>query len=233
MKINKRFWFIRKILHRNRTDPVFHARFMLYRGAVINLCFALYKMIMGIVLSSGWLMSVAGYYGILTVLKYFVIRQDIQNIRYKNCQNQAAQWRMYRNTGYMMLLLNIGLVSIMGYVLFGNRSFSYPGFLIYAMAVFTFYRITAAIVRFLKDRKKAEPVFGAARMIDISFAVIAVFVLQTAMFSSFSPDMDVRLPNFITGISATLIVTGIAISMVITGVRNGKYKKGINTYIKK
>ena len=97
---------------------------------------------------------------------------------------------------------------------------SYPGILIFAIAAYTFYRITMTIVRLLRAKKGTDPLFAAAAFIDCSFAVTSMFTLQTAMFASFSPELDVRLPNILTGTGVVILITGLSGYMILHGGRN-------------
>ena len=92
--------------------------------------------------------------------------------------------------------------------------------IIFAIAAYTFYRIGIAVVRILKNRKRKDILFSAARAIDFCFAVTSMFTLQTAMFSSFAIGMDTVIPNIITGTAAAVIVTVISLYMLMTSRNN-------------
>lgn len=103
-------------------------------------------------------------------------------------------------------------------VVLRDQKFSYPGVLIYAMAFYAFYCIIVALWRIAKE-KTGSPLFKAAGAIDLSFAVTAMFTLQTAMYGAFSPERNVRLQNFIGWLTVAAVVTGIAVYMIVHGSR--------------
>ncbi len=200
---------------RSREDPAFSARLSLYRGMAVNILYAAFKLVTGIRFRSEWLIAIAVYYGILILLKYTLIRQDLRFLRMDNNPDLLTEWKTCRRVGWLMLLLNVGLSGITVQVISRNRSYAYPGSAIFAMAAYSFYRIIIAVIRAMRSRHRLGPIFSAARIIDVSFAVTAMFTLQTAMFASFAGGADVRIPNFITGTAVALIVTAIAVSMII------------------
>lgn len=59
----------------------------------------------------------------------------------------------------------------------------------------------------------------AAGAVDASVAAVALFALQTAMLSAFTPGVDARVPNIALGTAVVLVVAGIALSMVCRGNR--------------
>ena len=208
-------WLIRSY----REDAVFKSRVILYRGMLLHCLYALLKLVTGLATQSPWFISIAIYYGVLTVLKTGLIRQDLLRLR-DGLSDERPLWESYRRTGCLMLLLNLALSGITFQVVRDSKSYSYPGILIFAIAAYTFYRITMTIVRLLRARKGTDPLFAAAAFIDCSFAVTSMFTLQTAMFASFSPELDVRLPNILTGTGVVILITGLSGYMILHGGRN-------------
>jgi len=208
-------------MHRYYTNQLFRSRVILYRGVLINTAYALFKFVTGIWYKSTWLIAIAVFFMILTAIKATLVYQDTLIRKNKRAVETLMEWNDYRRTGWLMLLLNIGLTAINIHVIMQGQKYSYPGVLIYAMAFYAFYRLTVAIVRVVKGRG-GSPLFKAARAIDFSFAVTAMFTLQTAMYNAFSPERDVTFQNAIGGAVTALIVNAIAIYMIIQGSRQLK-----------
>ena len=206
-----------RYIRRYYEDKEFNARITLYWGMILNVLYAAFKLVTGVYYWSEWLIAIAAYYGILILIKYTLARQDLRSVRENRALDEIAQWRLYRRVGALMLLMNVGLSGIVVQVVGQNKSFSYPGMVILIMAVYSFYRITIAITRLLKDRENRSPIFSAAKVIDVSFAVTAMFTLQTAMFASFAKDFDTRGPNIITGTAVAVIITTLAVIMIARG----------------
>lgn len=93
---------------------------------------------------------------------------------------------------------------------------SYPGFLIYAVAAYTFYKIILSIINLVKVRKFKSPLLMAIRDIGYIDACVSVLSLQTAMFASFGSEQEsfIKLMNGATGSVVCLLVLGIGIYSV-------------------
>lgn len=219
---------VRALLMRNKyvrryyENKELNARVSLYWGLIINIFYAVFKLSTGLYYRSEWMIAIAVYYGILILLKYMLVHYDIRLLRNKTDNDELRDWTLYRRIGWLMLLINIGLSGIVAQVVAQNRSYSYPGTIIFAVAAYSFYRIVIAVIHLLKDRKNRNPVFSAAKIIDFSFAVTAMFTLQTAMFASFAEGLDVRIPNIITGTAVALIITALAVIMIAKATRKIK-----------
>lgn len=204
-----------RYVRRYYEDAVFNARVSLYRGMLINILYAAFKLVTGICFRSEWFIAIAVYYGILITLKFTLVHQDLRFLRRNTAPDERTQWKSYRRIGWLMLLMNVGLSGITVQVVAHSRSYSYPGTIIFVMAAYSFYRIVIAVTRLWKDRESRSPIFSAARVIDVSFAVTAMFTLQTAMFASFAKELDTRMPNIITGTATALIITALAVIMIV------------------
>ena len=199
-------------------DALFNARVTLYLGLAVNFLYAVFKLAAGLYFRSEWFAAIGVYYGILALLKFTLVYQDLRAFRRNTTPGERKEWRSYGRIGWLMLLMDVGLSGITVQVVKLNKSFSYPGYIVIAVAAYSFYRIIAAVVHLLKGKNR-RPIFSAAKIIDVSVAVTAMFTLQTAMFASFSPGLDMRLPNIITGTAVAVIVTALAVSMIVRAER--------------
>ena len=203
------------VMKRYRRDAVFRLRINLYFGLIFNIAYALFKLIFGIYYHSMWFIAIAFYYMVLICIKAYPVCHDIRIVRSKQEAAIEEEWRIYRITGWLLMLLNIGLIGIGTLVVYKNQSYDYPGFLIFAMAAYTFYCIVSAIICVSKALKSSGPLLATTKYIDLCLAVIAMYTLQTAMLATFSNGMNARIPNAVTGAVAAIIVTVIAVSMIL------------------
>lgn len=111
--------------------------------------------------------------------------------------------------GAVVLLVSLG----------GGKS--YPGFTIYAVAAYAFYKITISIMNVIKVRKLKSPLLMAIRDIGYVDACVSILTLQTAMFASFGTgrkDMT-RMMNGITGTVVCLIILATGIHQILSSVK--------------
>ena len=74
------------------------------------------------------------------------------------------------------------------------------------MAVYTTYKITAAIVRFVKSKKREErPCIRQLRQIGVSDALVSVLSLQNTLISVFSQADEARRLFALSAVSSAAI----------------------------
>lgn len=203
------------------TERELRMRVSLYNGTVLNLAFGLFKLVIGIVYRSHWFDAVGVYYMVLSLMRYLLLRKD-RSLRHSTAPALSDQWNSYMLSGGLLLLLNAAMTGIIIQIIRQNETYYYPGFVIYASAAYTFYRLTMVIIQSIRLRKVTQPLFTAAKRIDLSAALMSIFALQTAMFASFGGDMTAEtqsLMNSLTGSTVCCIVVCIAVSMLVKGHR--------------
>ncbi len=213
-----------KVGEKYMTDVRFRAGVSLYQGFFINLLYIVTKLVSGIVYRSTWFIALAVYYILLAVMRLLLVRQ-------LNTQDEAAELRRYRLCGIMLLFMNQALAGIVIFMVHQNRGFVYPGLLIYAMAAYSFYAVTIAIINIVKTRRRKSPILSAAKAISFVAALVSILSLTTAMLSQFGGNDD---PSFrqvmtsATGGGVCTIVIGMAIYMICLA--NKKLKRLQNNH---
>lgn len=225
VKIPKIIKGTKSFLHRNAytakylSEAELRLKIALYNGTLISFLYGVFKLAMGIYFRSFWFGAVAVYYIVLCVIRYLLVKNEKKSINFEVKEEQRLhEWKSYRLSGILLLLLNVAISIITVRVVLRNDGYSYPDFVIYAAAAFTFYRVSVSIVRFVKKSKNLRPVFAAARSLDLSIALMSLFSLQTAMFSSFGGDMSEKtkmMMNSATGFGVCICVVSIAIYMIV------------------
>ncbi|MGN0561973.1 MAG: hypothetical protein ACI4K6_04130 [Candidatus Fimenecus sp.] len=197
-------------------------RISLYCGTAINLAYAVFKLGTGILYRSVWLGSVAIYYILLVRIRFLLIRDD-RTVRKHTDTTQISPWKSYRRCGGILLVLNFVISGMVFQMIAQNQGTAYPGYVIYASAAYTFYRLIAAFVKIRKTRKMQNPILSAAKAVDLCIALMALFSLQTAMLTVFGADMPQntqRWLNIVSGAAVCVLVICIAIYMLLRAKQN-------------
>ena len=110
-----------------------------------------------------------------------------------------------------------------------DSGYSYPGYVIYLSALYTFYTIILAIVNLVKFRKLGSPILLAAKVLNFVAALMSLLGLQTAMISQFSTEGEDfrRRMNAITGGGVWIAVILAAVTMLLHS-RNMKEVKSVD-----
>ena len=206
-----------RYLLRYQGDVSLRLRISLYVSLAVNLLYALLQMISGIQNRSVWYYALAGYYALLAVLRFFLLKDIRQNRR-----SREEEYRRYRFCGVFLLMIHLLLTVITAYIVYQNRGFSHGEIVTIAMAAYTFYSVTAAVINVLKYRRHETPTVLAAKSVSFSAALVSVLSLETAMLSAFgtaeSP-LFRRIITGVTGFAVCAVILASAIYMIVRGTR--------------
>lgn len=198
-------------------DIEFRARISLYSGLAVNMFYAVFKCATGFIFRSAWLWAIGIYYVILSVIRFTLLR----NVRMTDKKEHSAERKIHeyksaRLCGILMLVLNLAMGGMTVQMIWQNRSYEYKGYIIYISALYAFYCLITAAVNAVKFSRRDNPILSAAKMLALAGALMSMFALQTAMFSSFGGGEEFqRLMNTVTGGTVCLIVMGMAVFMIL------------------
>lgn len=211
------------LVNRYIKEDLFRAEAALYQGFFINILYAGIKMFSGILYSSVWFVTLAVYYILLAVM-----RASLLHYVRRSGKSKASEWRRYRLCGIILLLMNIALAGIVILVVHQNSGFEYPGMLIYVMAMYAFYAAITAVRNAVKFRRYGSPVMSAAKVINLTAALVSMLSLETAMLTQFGAADDPMFRQIMTastGAGISVIVLGMAVFMIVRSTKQLKQEK--------
>ncbi len=196
-------------------DVRFRTEISLYMGFFINLLYIVMKMASGIYYHSVWFISIAVYYILLAFMRFLLFRRG----KTRTAGNHlVAELKRYRMCGILLLLMNQALAGIVVFMVHQNKSYDYPGYLIYAMAAYSFYCVIVASVNVIKYRRHGSPVLSAAKVINLVSAMVSILSLETAMVTRFGDQDDFAFRQVMTaatGGGVCTLVLVIAVYMIV------------------
>ena len=193
----------------------------IYQGLAVNFFYAVFCVYVGIRYASVWFVSMAAYYLVLGLLRLSLI------ISYRH-REKYGELRPYRRTAWLLFLLNIPMGGMILLMIVTNSGASYPGYVIYLSAMYTFYTMAMSVVNLVKFRKLGSPILFAAKVLNFIAAMMSVLCLQTAMIAQFSANGEhFRITmNAMTGTAVWFAVIVTAVWMLI---RYRKIKGEVNS----
>ena len=203
------------LAHRYLTDRYFKVRSSLLLSFVVNVCYAGFKLVCAILYTSFWDGALAVYNILLCAVRIYLIRRVPADQQEPDVDREL---RYYRTTGFFLIALDIALSGIAAQIVQDGQGSDYPGMLIYVAALYAFYSLTLAIVNTVKFRRFNSPVLSAAKVVNLTTALVSIFNLETAMIAQFGADQ----PHFrlvmtaCTAFVVCAIVLGAAAFMVIS-----------------
>ena len=190
-------------------DLAFRGNISIYQGMTANFLYVLFRIIVGIRYASVWFISMAVYYLVLAVLRLSLIL----NYRHKS---KTVELRCYRRTAWLLFLLNLPMGGMILLMVLTNSGYSYPGFVIYLSAMYTFYTMVTSVINLVRFCRLGSPILSAAKVLNFIAALMSILGLQTAMIAQFSTEGDGfrKMMNAITGGAIWLSVILTAVYML-------------------
>ena len=211
-------------------DAVFRSEIILNCGLIVNLLYVALNLFSGIRYRSTWFIALAFYYALLSAMRAMLARYVH---RRTVGENISAEFQRYRACGIILLLMNQALVGIIVYMVTQDRGFSYPGLMIYAMAMYAFYITIVAAVNVVKFRRRGSPLLSAAKVISLTAALVSMLSLETAMLAQFGDGEQEfrRIMLAASGGIVCAIVLTMAIYMIARSTKQLKKLKNNNLKI--
>lgn len=195
-------------------------------GFGLNLAYALYHGIVGILSASLWLLLLCAYYIILSVMRFSAVLYDHRST--KSSSSFSEQF-LYRFLGGMLTLLSV-ILALSVYLSFRyDVAIVHQEIMMITIATYTFYKTTMAIVNAIKAGRQHSSWLIAIRNIGCADAAASLLTLQRSMLVSFEgmSNRDMELMNALTGAGVCLLTAALGIYMIVGKERqSGKIKTG-------
>ena len=218
-------------LHNNKyadrylTDVVYKTEIGLYRSLAINLIYVTLNAVSGIIYKTYWFGIFAVYYGIIAIMRFLLVRYVGKNTIGNNYLGELKRARL---CAAILLTVNLALSAAVLMMVYFDRGFSYQGFLIYVIALYTFYITTTAIIDMVKYRKYKSPIMSTTKVIKMASALFSMLFLETAMFAQFGADTSPEVKRIMimaTGAGISIVVVVMAIYMIVQTSKEIKLSK--------
>ena len=169
-----------------------------------NIAFASYHVVMGLVTSSWWLLTLGSYYLVLTVVRFVVLR------------SKSKERFVTKFTGGMLILLSIPLFGTVILSVVRDRGYERHMIVMIAMAVYAFTKITLATINLIKARRSTSATLVTLRNISFADAFVSIFALQRSMLVSFDgmSEVGIVIMNAILGSVVCVIVLLLGLNLV-------------------
>lgn len=198
------------------SDYKYRTMLLAVPGLGINMVFAIFNGIVGIVSRSPWFGSMAAYYIVLSIMRYSAIWYAKKAAGLEEVgERRSREITIYHRCGISFIMMTIALGGTVMLMVLKGQGKSYPGFLIFAVAAYTFYKIILSAWNVVKAGRMKQMLLTAIRDIGFADALVSILSLQTAMFASFGGDNEfIRPMNAATGTVVCLMILIMGIRMI-------------------
>ena len=197
------------------SDVTFKTHVSLRRSLIINLIYIILNAISAIIYQTHWFAIFAIYYLILALMRFLLIRYEGHHAIGSDYIGELKRARL---CAYILMTVNLALTGAVLMMLFMDRIFEYQGYLIYAVALYTFYSTTTAIIGIIKYRKYNSPIMSVSKTIHLASALVSMLFLETAMFAQFGDNTPKETQNLfimLTGGGISIIVVVMSIYTIV------------------
>lgn len=201
---------------RYQADVDLRVKTSLYSSVGLNLAYALMQLISGFLNHSVWFYALSGYYTVLALIRGLLLRDTHR----RNAQEMEFQWKRYRFTGFLLVIMNLSLAVVTFCIISQNRGFSYHYIQTIAMAAYTFTITIMAVVNVIRYRKYNRPLLSAIKATNFAAALVSMLSLETAMLAAFGSPAEPQFRQIvttITGACVCIIILVMAICMIRRG----------------
>ena len=137
-------------------------------------------------------------------------------------EDREAELIPCRRAGALLLAMDLALAFLVSRMIGHNESNDYPGVMIYAMAAYTFYAATLAIVNVCRARRHSSPIFSAVKVVNLTAAMVSMLSLEAAMLDRFGdPSLFRQRMLGVSGLVVCVIIVGMSVSLTHPERRGG------------
>ena len=169
-----------------------------------NMVFAAYHLVMGLVTSSWWLLTLGSYYLVLSVVRFVVLR------------SKSKECFVAKFTGWMLILLTLPLGGTVILSVVRDRGHDLHMIVMIAMAAYAFTKITLATIKLIKARRSTSATLITLRNISFADAFVSIFALQRSMLVSFDgmTEAEIVIMNATLGSAVCVIVFLLGVNLL-------------------
>lgn len=211
-----------RYIRRYNGDAGLRVRLSLYSSLAVNLMYVLMQLGLGFYHRSVWFYTLAGYYGLLAVMRCLLLRAGSGK---RSGKRTRLEYKTCCICGVLLVLMNSFLAVIVFYIVWQGQGFSYHPIVTIAIAAYTFYVMTMAIINLIRYHRYKSPVIFAAKLVSFIAALVSMLSLETTMISAFGSDGDEGFRHMMTAVTGGVVcmaVLGLALWMIASSLRGLK-----------
>ena len=215
--------FFKKVKNENKyvkryfSDVHLRINISLYGALIWNIAFAILQLGLGFYHKSFWFYSMFAYYLMLGIMRFFLLNHTR---KYNTNEESKIEIKKYTICGWLLLFMNLALAVIVLFMVFFGKTFYHHMITTIAMAAYTFFTFTFAIVNLVRYRKYNSPVYSAAKVVSLIAGSVSMLTLETTMLTTFGTEESVMLGKILLPLTGVAVI-GFAITMAIFMIRKG------------
>ncbi len=200
----------------------------LYGSLIWNVGFAIFQLCLGFYHKSFWFYSMFAYYVMLGVMRFFLVKHTR---KHKPKEQVEIEVKKSILCGWFLVFMNLALAVIVFFIVYLNKTFKHHMITTIALAAYTFFTFSFAIVNLVRYKKYESPVYSSAKIISLIAACVSMLTLEATMLTTFGGEESELFRPLMLSLTGAAVI-GFAITMaVIVIVKGNKKLKSIKDEI--
>ena len=189
---------------------------LLINITIINIVIAIIKYIFAFTLPSLWFFINAIFTTILSISRFFSIRNYGKQRSIKNNEEKIKiGYKNYLHTGILLILLGIMYFFVSVYMYYKGTNTTMHEYLTYLVALNAFWSISWAIYGTIKYNRKTSPILKSVKMTNFANALTSMVLTQVVLLDTYASEYHLAEVNGYTGMAVSLIILIIGLYMII------------------
>ena len=217
IKFFKNFKQENKFLQKWFSDVHLRVNVSLYGSLIWNVAYAIFQLILGFYHKSFWFISMFAYYVMLAIIRFFLVKHTS---KFKANEQTETEIKKYVVSGWLLLFINLALSVIVFFMVYLNKTFYHHMITTIALAAYTFFTFTFAIINLVKYKKYNSPVYSAVKSITLIAGAVSMLTLEATMLTTFKTTESALFNQIMlsaTGFAVIAFSITMAIIMIIKG----------------
>ena len=189
----------------------------LYGSLIWNVAFAIFQLGLGFYHKSFWFYSMFAYYVMLGVMRFFLVKHTR---KYKANEETTVEVKKSILCGYLLIAMNLALAVIVFFMVYWNRTFYHHMITTIALAAYTFFTFTFAIINLVKYRKYKSAVYSSAKTISLIAGAVSMLTLESTMLTTFGTNESPLFSQLMLSLTGAAVI-GFAITMAVIMIVKG------------
>ncbi len=203
------------IVYKIINNHEFRGYFLSVLSLIMTVFFFAYNLYLGINYKLVWNVSVTFYYFILLIIRLIIL---VSENRWKtNQENVLKRKRMIllKFVNVLFVIIDLALLVPITLMVLGMKDANIGIIPAIAVATFTIFKITNAIINFLQTKKSNNIMFHVLKTINLKEAIVSVITLQNIMIMTFGEgESMIELMSY-TSAGLLLLLIGISTYQII------------------
>ena len=192
--------------------------FFLILTTIGNVFIAIIKFVLSLTLPSLWFFINALFMIILTISRFFSIRDYGKTKRIKDKDViKKIGYKNYLNNGILLVILGIMYFLVNVYIYHKGTNTTMHEYLTYLVALVAFWSIGSAIYGMIKYKRNHTPILKALKLTNFANALTSIMLTQIVLLDTYANTKvyNSNLMNGLTGMGIGVVIIILGLYMII------------------